>query len=171
MQKIRLTRIGKKKHPFYRIVVTPKESPVQGKFTAILGNYDPFTKNLSLNEDSILEWLNTGAQPSNTVAKLLLGAGMKHKLIVYKKARRVSKKELEAEKVAAEAEKVKLAAEKEAAKAEWDEKAQEIAEEHAEEKAAEEAAETEVAGEAEPVAEATAQEPAKEDKSTEQTTE
>lgn len=132
MQRIRLTRIGKKKSPFYRVIVTPKESAVQGKFTEILGNYNPFTKKLSIDKDSILKWLNMGARPSNTVAKLLLAEGLKHKLIIYKQARKVTKKELEEQKVEHEAEKVKEAEEKESAKAEWEEKSAEIAEEHEE---------------------------------------
>ncbi|MFA6423407.1 MAG: 30S ribosomal protein S16 [Patescibacteria group bacterium] len=139
MQRIRLTRIGKKKRPFYRIVVTPQQNAVKGKFTSIVGNFDPMTKKLSIDKDSILNWLNMGAIPSNTVSKLLLEAGLKHKLIVFKKAPKISKKELAAQKAADEAEKEKLAAEKEAAKAEWEEKSAEIAEEHAQEVAETEA--------------------------------
>jgi len=70
---IRLARIGKKKHPFYRVVVTEKTRPRNGRFVEIVGTYDPATKPaaIQLKEDRIRYWLAKGAQPSETVQSFL----------------------------------------------------------------------------------------------------
>lgn len=98
MQRIRLRRVGRKNEPHYQVVVTPHTNSAKGSFTAKLGWYNPTTKELKIDEKAILSWLNSGAQPSNTMAKLLIKAGVKHKLIVYKqdapkKAKKVEKQE------------------------------------------------------------------------------
>ena len=70
---IRLARIGKKKHPFYRVVVTEKTRPRNGRFVEIVGTYDP-QKNpalVQLNNERVHYWLSKGAQPSDTVRSLL----------------------------------------------------------------------------------------------------
>ncbi|MDP2681697.1 MAG: 30S ribosomal protein S16 [Deltaproteobacteria bacterium] len=80
--KIRLARIGGKKKPFYRIVVTDSNSPRNGKFLEIVGTYDT-TKNpakVELKQDAILGWLKKGAIPSETVEKVLNKAGVLVKL-------------------------------------------------------------------------------------------
>jgi len=80
--KIRLARIGGKKKPFYRIVVTDSNSPRNGKFLEIVGVYDT-TKNPAkseIKEDAILGWLKKGAIPSETVEKVLNKAGVLAKL-------------------------------------------------------------------------------------------
>jgi len=71
--RIRLTRLGRKKKPFYRIVVANSESPRDGKFLEIVGTYDPCQKPaaVTLKNDKIEEWLKKGALPSDTVASLL----------------------------------------------------------------------------------------------------
>lgn len=92
MLKIRLKRVGKKNHPLYRIVVTEHTKSVFGKYIEKLGNYDPFTKELLLNKEKTLEWLNKGVKPSNTVAKLLEKLGIKHQLIIIKKFKPSAKK-------------------------------------------------------------------------------
>ena len=74
---IRLTRIGKKKQAFYRVVAADKQRFVNSKFIEILGWYNPKTKEVNLKSDRISEWLAKGAQPSNTVAKLLKDNGVK----------------------------------------------------------------------------------------------
>ncbi len=73
MVKIRLTRMGAVKKPFYRIVVTDSRSPRDGKYVENLGTYDPRTdpSTVVLNEDKALEWLRKGAQPTDAVRKLL----------------------------------------------------------------------------------------------------
>lgn len=76
--KIRLKRMGQKKAPFYRIVVADSRSPRDGKFIDEIGIYDP-TKEPSVfnvNEEAAKKWLDDGAQPTETVAKLLKKAGI-----------------------------------------------------------------------------------------------
>jgi len=70
---IRLARIGKKKRPFYRVVVTEKTRPRNGRFVEIVGTYDPLKKpaEIKLNAERIKYWLGVGAQPSDTVRSFL----------------------------------------------------------------------------------------------------
>ena len=70
--KIRLTRIGSKKQPYYRIVVADSRSPRDGKFIEKIGTYDPKTdpSTVVLDEDKAVDWIKKGAKPSNTVQKL-----------------------------------------------------------------------------------------------------
>jgi small subunit ribosomal protein S16 len=70
---IRLSRIGKKKHPFYRVVVTEKTRPRNGRFVEIVGTYDPQKKPaaVQLDDERVQYWLSKGAQPSDTVRSLL----------------------------------------------------------------------------------------------------
>ena len=78
MVKIRLKRMGQKKAPFYRIVVTDARSPRDGRFIEEIGYYDP-TKDpsvYSLNEEAAKKWLANGAQLTAEVAKLLKIAGV-----------------------------------------------------------------------------------------------
>lgn len=73
MLMIRLARIGKKKHPFYRVVVTEKTRPRNGRFVEIVGTYDPSKKPAAVQVDSerIQYWIGKGAQPSDTVRSFL----------------------------------------------------------------------------------------------------
>ncbi len=78
--KIRLTRMGSKGKPFYRVVVTDSESPRDGRFLEIVGNYDP-KKNpagIVLKEDRVRHWLSKGAKPTLTVTQLLEKQGIKN---------------------------------------------------------------------------------------------
>jgi small subunit ribosomal protein S16 len=70
---IRLSRIGKKKKPFYRVVVTEKTRPRNGRFVEIVGTYDPLKKpaEVKLDAERIKYWLGCGAQPSDTVRSFL----------------------------------------------------------------------------------------------------
>ena len=70
--KIRLTRIGSKKQPYYRIVVADSRSPRDGKFIEKIGTYDPKTdpSTVVLDKDKAAEWIKKGAKPSSTVEKL-----------------------------------------------------------------------------------------------------
>jgi small subunit ribosomal protein S16 len=76
--KIRLTRKGTKKRPFYRIVAADIESPRDGKFLERLGTYNPMVdpSAVTLKEDRIKYWLNEGAQPSTTVRSILKRQGI-----------------------------------------------------------------------------------------------
>ena len=73
MVKIRLTRSGSKKRPFYRIVAADSRSPRDGKFLEILGFYDPRKKPhvLEVNKERVQDWIDKGAQPSVRVEKLI----------------------------------------------------------------------------------------------------
>ncbi len=78
MVKMRLRRMGQKKAPFYRIVVSDSRSPRDGRFIEEIGTYDPNTdpSSIKFNEEAAKKWLTNGAQPTETVAKLLKIAGI-----------------------------------------------------------------------------------------------
>ena len=71
--KMRLTRVGSKKNPIYRVVVADSRSPRDGKFIEIVGRYNPQTdpSTIELDEQKVKDWLGKGAQPSAAVQKLL----------------------------------------------------------------------------------------------------
>ena len=73
MLMIRLSRFGKKKKPFYRVVVIDKRRPRNGRFVEIVGTYDPLKKpaEIKLEVERIQYWLGLGAQPSDTVRSFL----------------------------------------------------------------------------------------------------
>ncbi len=143
MLKIRLTRVGRKNHALFRLVLTEKATAPQGKYQKILGFYNPHTKEFRLDREGVIFWLEKGAKPSNTASKLLTGIGLKHKAIVVKLRKPKNKIELEKEKAAEEAERQKREAEKEAQKSAWEQKSEEIAKEHKEETREEAPVETE----------------------------
>jgi small subunit ribosomal protein S16 len=70
--KIRLTRVGSKKQPYYRIVVADSRSPRDGRFIENIGTYDPKTEpsKIELNKEKALDWLQKGATPTGTVQKI-----------------------------------------------------------------------------------------------------
>ncbi len=74
--RIRLTRLGKKKKPFYRIVVADSEAKRDGRFLEVVGTYDPNQSPaaVSIKQDRVQDWLARGAKPSDTVRSLLKGA-------------------------------------------------------------------------------------------------
>ncbi len=76
--KIRLKRMGQKKAPFYRIVVSDSRSPRDGKFIEEIGTYDPNQEPsaFNVNEEAAKKWLANGAQPTITVGKLFKNAGI-----------------------------------------------------------------------------------------------
>jgi small subunit ribosomal protein S16 len=71
--KLRLTRVGSKKNPIYRIVAADSRSPRDGKFLEIVGRYNPQTdpSTIELDEAKVKAWLDKGAQPTESVARLL----------------------------------------------------------------------------------------------------
>ena len=71
--KIRLKRMGANKKPFYRIVVADSRSPRDGKFIEEIGYYNPVSepKQIKINDEKANKWLGVGAQPTETVKKLL----------------------------------------------------------------------------------------------------
>ena len=72
MLKIRLQRVGKKKQPAYRFVVSESSRDMYGKHLEILGHYNPFSKVIEVNKDRILHWISVGAKTSPTVHNLLV---------------------------------------------------------------------------------------------------
>jgi small subunit ribosomal protein S16 len=76
--RIRLARIGSKKNPVYRVVVADSRSPRDGKFIEIVGRYNPQTdpSTIELDEAKIRDWMSKGAQPSDSVQKLLKAKGL-----------------------------------------------------------------------------------------------
>jgi small subunit ribosomal protein S16 len=71
--RVRLTRVGSKKNPIWRIVVADQRSPRDGRFIEMLGHYNPQTEpsEVKLDRERLDHWLARGAQPTNTVRKLL----------------------------------------------------------------------------------------------------
>jgi small subunit ribosomal protein S16 len=76
--KIRMRRIGAKKHPFYRLVVADSRSPRDGKFIEILGTFDPMTDPVkrTVDAEKVKVWLQKGARPSDTARAFLIGEGL-----------------------------------------------------------------------------------------------
>lgn len=79
--KIRLTRMGSKKRPSYRIVATDSRSPRDGKYLELIGFYNPLTNpaEVKINEEVALKWLNNGAILTDTARDLLSKAGIMKK--------------------------------------------------------------------------------------------
>ena len=177
--KIRMTRMGRRHRPFFRINAIESREPRDGRILEKLGHYDPIEKDVAkqivLDKERVKYWLDKGAIPSETVSQILLRQGIQHKYAeerakrqakaraiatskgrLFNKAQKIAaQKEVEAaeEKVKTEAEaKVKAEEEKAKAKAE-EEKAKTEAEEKAkadaDAKAAEEKAEAESKAKAE----------------------
>jgi small subunit ribosomal protein S16 len=71
--RIRLTRVGSKKNPIYRVVVADARSPRDGRFIEIVGRYNPQTSpsTIDLDTEKIQDWIGKGAQPSDAVKRLL----------------------------------------------------------------------------------------------------
>jgi small subunit ribosomal protein S16 len=76
--KLRLTRVGSKKNPIYRVVAADSRSPRDGKFLEIVGRYNPQTdpSTIELDEAKVKDWLGKGALPSEAVARLLKVKGI-----------------------------------------------------------------------------------------------
>lgn len=77
MVKIRLKRMGMKKHPFYRIVVADERSPRDGRFIEEIGYYNPMKQpaDIKVDNEKATEWIKKGAQPTDTVRVLLKKSG------------------------------------------------------------------------------------------------
>ena len=76
--RMRLTRVGSKKNPIYRVVVADSRSPRDGKFIEIVGRYNPQTEPsmIEFDEEKVRDWLGKGAQPSDAVARLIKAANI-----------------------------------------------------------------------------------------------
>ena len=71
--KIRLTRMGRKKQPFYRIIVADSQAPRDGKFLDVVGTYDPMKDpaGVTLDTEKLQDWMGKGAIPTGTVKNLM----------------------------------------------------------------------------------------------------
>jgi small subunit ribosomal protein S16 len=76
--KLRLTRVGSKKNPIYRVVAADSRSPRDGKVLEIVGRYNPQTEpsTIVLDEGKVKSWLEKGAQPTEAVARLIKVSGI-----------------------------------------------------------------------------------------------
>lgn len=76
--RIRLTRMGSKKKPFYRMVAANSEAPRDGKFLEIIGTYNPLKEPVEIVVDraKLVKWIKRGAQPTSTVKSLLRNKGI-----------------------------------------------------------------------------------------------
>ncbi len=96
--KLRLTRMGRRHRPFFRINAVDSRTPRDGRVLEKLGHYDPLekdtTKQIVLNRDRIEFWLDQGAVPSDTVSEILLRNGIKHKYAEEKEARQAKARKL-----------------------------------------------------------------------------
>lgn len=154
--RIRMSRHGAKKRPFYRIVVADSHSPRDGRFIERVGSYNPMVpkddpKRVILNEERIRHWLGNGATPSDRVAKFLGAAN----LITLPERREQTKQHLPRAKTL---ERMKAAEEAAAAAAEAEAAAPPAEEAPAEEAPAEEAPAEEAVAEEAPAEEAPAEE-------------
>ena len=167
--RIRLSRGGTKKRPYYRIVVADSRSPRDGRFIERIGSYNPMlpkehADRLRYDEDRVKHWLGQGAKPSDRLAGFFGAAGLVPELKIHEQTKKSKPKAKALERQAEKEEKAKEAAE--AAEAEAAEAAAEPEEAPAEEAPAEEApveeapAEEAAADEA-PVEEAAADDEAK----------
>ena len=86
MVKIRLRRVGSKNRPSYRLVVTDSRAPRDGAFISIIGHFNPLTdpETVVIDDEKALHWLRQGAQPTDTVARLLSKTGIMEKFKTVK---------------------------------------------------------------------------------------
>lgn len=115
--KIRLSRGGRKKQPFYHIVAADERSPRDGRFIEKLGYWNPITKELNWKTDLVNKWLSQGAQPTERLQKLIIkeGLGSDKQRAAYQKSfdrkAEIVRKRKEAEAAAKAAEEAAAAAE------------------------------------------------------------
>jgi small subunit ribosomal protein S16 len=102
MVRIRLRRVGRKKQPSYRIIVTDKRSSRDGRYIEIIGFYNPRTRpdTLELKEDRALYWLSVGAQPSEAVERIFKKLGTMDRFTRLKQGEEIEKLIVEAEAAA-----------------------------------------------------------------------
>ena len=94
MVRIRLKRVGAKKHPFYRIVVADQRAARDGAFIEQIGTYDPFPDppEIKIDEEKVAKWMKNGAQPSDSVVSLFQTQGILPKVTTGAAAPEAAKK-------------------------------------------------------------------------------
>jgi len=110
MLMIRLQRVGRRKQPSYRFVVSDRTKDTQGKAVEIVGIYNPLLKEkvINIKKDRVLHWLSKGAKTSDTVHNIFLGAGIvtgekRNKIHLSKKRKEALEKEKGGQQSATEA--------------------------------------------------------------------
>ena len=83
--RIRLTRLGSRHKPVYRIVASDSRRPRDGQYIELIGTYNPAINEVKINEEVALKWLNTGALPTDTVRSLFSKQGIMTKFADSKK--------------------------------------------------------------------------------------
>ncbi len=164
--KLRMTRIGRRHRPFFRINAIESREPRDGKILEKLGHYDPIEKDqakqIVLNRERVEYWLDKGAIPSDTVSQILLRHGIKNKYAEVKTARRARARNMAKAKGKLFTKADRIAAQKEAEAAAEKAKAEAKAKEAEEKAKAKETEEKAKAKEAEEKAKAEAEAKAKE---------
>ena len=126
--KIRMTRMGRRHRPFFRINAIDSRTPRDGKILEKLGHFDPLekdkTKQLVLDHEKVKQWLAKGAIPSDTVSQILVSQGIEHKFATVKAAKMTKARAIVRKKGKPfnKAERIAAAAAEEKAKAEAAEK-------------------------------------------------
>ncbi len=94
MLRMRLARHGRRKRPYYRLVVAESSKPRDGRFHEILGQYDPLAENaaLEVQAERVAYWLSKGAQPSDTVHRLLAKQGLMAPLVAKPRSKKADAK-------------------------------------------------------------------------------
>lgn len=77
--KLRLKRVGSNKRPYYRVVVSDSREKRDGRFIELVGTYSPLDEKYDIKEEIALKWLNTGAQPTDTVRNIFSKVGIMKK--------------------------------------------------------------------------------------------
>jgi small subunit ribosomal protein S16 len=118
--RIRLSRGGAKKRPYYRIVVADSRSPRDGRFIERIGTYNPMLAKdddlrVTLKEDRVKHWVGQGAKPSDRVARFFYAAGLGDKPVIPEQTKKNKPKAKALERIAEKEAKVKEAAEAAAA--------------------------------------------------------
>ncbi len=93
MVKIRLTRMGRHKLPYYRVVVVDSKVRRDGAYIELIGTYEPIEGKVDIKKDLAIKWLNNGAQPSDTVLNIFKKEGVWKEYKENKKQSKPSKKE------------------------------------------------------------------------------
>jgi small subunit ribosomal protein S16 len=106
--KIRMTRAGAKKRPFFRIVIADSRSPRDGRFIEKVGTYNPMLAKdnkdrVMLNQERLKHWLSVGAQPSERVARFLHEAGLGPKPVIRETPKKSAPRKKTQERLAAAA--------------------------------------------------------------------
>jgi small subunit ribosomal protein S16 len=151
--KIRLSRGGAKKRPFYHVVVADSRSPRDGRFIERVGTYNPMVpkghpERITLKDERIKHWMSVGALPSDRVARFLADAGMVEKPVMHEQTKQHMPKAKAQERMQEAEDAAKAAAEAPAEEAAAEVPAEEAAAEAPAEEAAAEAPAEEAAAEA-----------------------